>query len=389
MSDTTTEIARLREELREQQARSEAFQQLYQDARKETDEANEALEEARERRTTKSRKSPKVATPLPYSGKMSETKAFAQACAVYMMVKTDEFETERDKILWVLSYMQSGTALKYRESFLDTVSPVVDDPESWGINTVKGLLDNIATTFGDPNITDTKIFEITSIVQGERTADEHVQDFKIAAHGSGWDGLPLIYEFKRSLSRPLREKLNNLERRPTTIEGWYSEAMRLDRQWRQAKLEEKVFSTARGQSVGAKGALPPARTTPLQQKNQSGGSRPTCFNCGKPGHLAKDCWAPKTAAPRAPAAKDPNAMDVDAGRRPPLKCYKCGQMGHFARDCKVKLDLRSMNFDEMKEFWVREIRKDEKKGKKARKVSPPPSPRSYHSVEEDFPEEDE
>jgi len=40
------------------------------------------------------------------------------------------------------------------------------------------------------------VFQITTMVQGDKTADEHVQDFKIVAHGSGYVGTPLIYEFK-------------------------------------------------------------------------------------------------------------------------------------------------------------------------------------------------
>ena len=96
-------------------------------------------------------------------------------------------------------------------------------------------------TFGDPNEKDTKVFTITTINQGEKSADEHVQDFKLATFDSGYEGVALIYEFKCSLNKGLCEKLNNLERRPLKIEDWYSEAMRLDRQWRQAKTKEKIF----------------------------------------------------------------------------------------------------------------------------------------------------
>ena len=42
-----------------------------------------------------------------------------------------------------------------------------------------------------------------------------------------------------------------------------------------------------------------------------------CINCGKPGHKAAECRAPK----------------ADLSERP---CFKCGKPGHMSRDCKAK-----------------------------------------------------
>ena len=92
----------------------------------------------------------------------------------------------------------------------------------------KELLETIRKTFRDPNEEDTHVFQIAMIIQGDKTADEHVQDFKIATHGSGYVGTPLIYEFKWSLNKGLCEWLNNLEHWPITIKDWYNEAMWLD-----------------------------------------------------------------------------------------------------------------------------------------------------------------
>ena len=42
-----------------------------------------------------------------------------------------------------------------------------------------------------------------------------------------------------------------------------------------------------------------------------------CFNCGIPGHLARDCRAPKTY------------------NRTASICFNCGERGHLSRDCKA------------------------------------------------------
>ena len=45
-----------------------------------------------------------------------------------------------------------------------------------------------------------------------------------------------------------------------------------------------------------------------------------CYNCGIPGHLAKDCRKPKKKR-------------EDRGKNS-RKCYNCGTAGHFAKDCR-------------------------------------------------------
>ena len=59
------------------------------------------------------------------------------------------------------------------------------------------------------------------------------------ARGSGYEGRPLVEEFKREMNRVIRRKLMEAERPPTSIEQWYEHAMNLDKYWRESKREEK------------------------------------------------------------------------------------------------------------------------------------------------------
>ena len=75
--------------------------------------------------------------------------------------------------------------------------------------------------------------------QGGRMMEEFVQEFKRAARGSGYEGRPLVEEFKRGMNGGIRRKLMEAENPPTTIEQWYQRATALNRNWRESRREEE------------------------------------------------------------------------------------------------------------------------------------------------------
>ena len=52
-----------------------------------------------------------------------------------------------------------------------------------------------------------KVVELKKIKQEERIMEEFVQDFKKTARGSGYEGCPLIEEFKQGMNGSIRRKL--------------------------------------------------------------------------------------------------------------------------------------------------------------------------------------
>jgi len=82
--------------------------------------------------------------------------------------------------------------------------------------------------------------------------EEFVQVFKRVARGSGYEGRPLVEEFKRDINGGIRRKLMKVENPPASIEQWYRRATALDRNWRESRREEERL---KGKKKVAGGAL--------------------------------------------------------------------------------------------------------------------------------------
>ena len=65
---------------------------------------------------------------------------------------------------------------------------------------VEKFLTSLRKEFGGGEEESVKVVELRKLEQGERTMEEFVQEFKRAARGSGYEGRPLMEEFKRGMN---------------------------------------------------------------------------------------------------------------------------------------------------------------------------------------------
>ena len=129
-------------------------------------------------------------------------------------------------------------------------------------------MNEIEAKFGEEDKQTTMSLKIRTMLQGDKHADEHVQEFQRAALEAGYDRYPLIVEFKRSLNAGLRRQLQNLRPQSVTIGQWYNEAITVDRQWRVAKAEEAFYNRANSSSVKKEADKPKeSRPNPPRQNN--------------------------------------------------------------------------------------------------------------------------
>ena len=127
------------------------------------------------------------------------------------------------------------------------------------------------------------------------------------------------------MNRSIRRKLAEVEELPTTIGEWQERVVRLDRNQKQSRMEERILERnvvcpggnvqPRGGGLyGGKGGQITWRIEG-RYRGKGGGNM---LNRGG-----------TQIGPR----KDPNAIDIDRGRGGDRTCYMCGKWDHMARNC--------------------------------------------------------
>ncbi|PFH44808.1 hypothetical protein AMATHDRAFT_166397 [Amanita thiersii Skay4041] len=177
-----------------------------------------------------------MATPPIYDGSMATCEAFINSCQLYISAKPQEFPNLWIKVTWVLGFMQTGMAQLFRDHFLVYMAT----PEFQTQYKQSSEPDQIKLF--DLNKQATVIQEVTTIKQGSKSAEEHIQLFKQSYMRSGYGETAGIHEFKQSLNSPLLDKCMVVPELPTTLEKWYELVIWLDCQWRQVVAECKVFA---------------------------------------------------------------------------------------------------------------------------------------------------
>jgi len=130
--------------------------------------------------------------------------------------------------------VQGGSADVWKENVMEELESGEMEYE-----TVEEFFTSLRKEFGGEEKESVKAAELRRMEQGGNTMEEYVQEFKRTARGSGYEGRPLVKEFKRGMNRGIRRKLMELENPLTSMEQWYRRATALDRNWRESRKEEE------------------------------------------------------------------------------------------------------------------------------------------------------
>jgi hypothetical protein len=258
--------------------------------------------------------------PTPFDGDRKKTETFLQECRVYLRINRGVYITDEDKIIFILSFMNSKEALRWKQTYLRAILTPDGDMNFPDIHTFISLLENY---FQPTNIGQDAAHQLNLLKQGKKTAEEVLTEFRLLSSQAGYvaetatDHLHLIERVQRVLNASLVRKIRLMESPPTTIEGWIEKAIFFDNMYRSTMevLEQKAKEER---------MTPRGKTNPPKKFDYSN------YFGNKNTKITRE-------------RKDPDAMDVDAmstEKRVALMkkglCFICEKPGHLAKEHKDK-----------------------------------------------------
>jgi len=133
-------------------------------------------------------------------------------CRLFLRMKM-KGNTVEEQVQWVLSYVQGGLADVWKENVMEEIEAGKIKYES-----VEEFLTSLRKEFSGGEEESVKAAELRKMEQGRKTMEEYVQEFKRTVRGSGYEGRPLIEEFKRGMNGGIWRKLMEAKNPPTSIE---------------------------------------------------------------------------------------------------------------------------------------------------------------------------
>ena len=123
-----------------------------------------------------------VVTPPKFDRSREVVVGFVNTCHLYARARLGGVGN-KEKISWALSYMQGGVAETWKDNILDEIEKGTSEVE-----TIEELFEKMRKEFREFDEESRKADELRLLVQGPRTCDEYMQEFKRTARRSGKRG---------------------------------------------------------------------------------------------------------------------------------------------------------------------------------------------------------
>ena len=269
-----------------------------------------------------------VAKPEEFDG--HDYEKFMQSIQLYVLANRHDFESDVDKILFVLSYMKEGTANLWAKNYIEEFLGDDDDSEP----TWQSFRKALEESFQDPNKQATAQNDLANcrMKKGE-TAEAFFNRFDILRRTAGYTrdhDAYLIQLVEQAVPESIVGRIYGSGKLPEGYEQWkkvVTQLDKLDRRWKERKGFHASFQPAT-RPTPRPPAPAPAQHPQTDKRDSSG---VTFGGRGQP-------------------------MDVsmDRARREGL-CYYCGAPDHIKRNCpkrkaQIRMVIRRMDLEERQDW---------------------------------------
>lgn len=228
----------------------------------------------------------RIAAPEPFNGDRRFTKKFLKEVAVYLGINDEVYTTDTQKIAYALALFKGGTAQRWADSWRD--SKVSDTGVltfgTWG--TFYTEVTNAFQEEGGPMKAAIKLANLKMTA----SAEAYVDDFKDLVQRAGLtNDIAIIRDFEHGLKKSIVDQIYVMETIPINPNGWYNAAIRFDNRQKSRRVYEG--SDMRRPSDPTRPVSDPnamlvdRMSIEERRRHVTGG---LCFQCHKPGHLARD-----------------------------------------------------------------------------------------------------
>jgi hypothetical protein len=260
----------------------------------------------------------KVAKPDDYDGSPANVEKFLHQCNLYLASETF---SDRQKIIFALSYMKLGRALPWAEMKLEQLNAGFYLGHSWTT-----LQKDIRDAFGDTDRKATAQVQLATIVQGKTTVDDFNVRFDAVATLTDFNDAAKMEYYKKGLKDAIRHKINTMPKdKPTTTREWQQLASNIDRDYR----EDQIYNLTR----------PNQSSTPFSKGKDKRTLHTIASSTPKPSHTSHSHSHTTHSTTASPAPQKIKSEPVDAKiaaqRKEQGLCIKCGSSDHWANMCPL------------------------------------------------------
>lgn len=259
--------------------------------------------------STSNSKGPAIAVPTPFDGTREKTKRFMHECELYIR-GCPEYFTKQDankqpvvdeekKIMFVLSYMKSGTAASWAEQY--SSRPKAGNAakgEKEQHDKYDSFKSEFLKAFEETHRGEKARYQLSKLVQGKYSVDAYNTAFNDLIQYAGLNEVAMIHQYMQGLNDNIRDKLLLMENLPDTLQATQDKASTFG-------LRETTRNNyARGGRIDAKDVMnrlqaggTPSNPITLEQRytqlsdeeRKKLMSENRCFHCREQGHRAFKC----------------------------------------------------------------------------------------------------
>lgn len=255
----------------------------------------------------------KIRQPEDFDGDISKVEKFLQDVQLYLSINSQIYSTDTMKQIFLLSFCTKGTARAFAEDWYTLNKHTT--------GTFQNLVDAIKKAFYSSDIEGEALQDLKRIKQ-TGTANDYVSRFRIlASKAKITDERTLKDLFLHGLSDGLRNRLFALTTMPADMDAWYAQAVAQDNQWRQYQtytrdtpvrrpFPRREFPARTDSTLIKKSTTALIRNLPVDDltdelfdevfaarlstsERERYFKNKLCFRCGKPGHVSRNCKAPR------------------------------------------------------------------------------------------------